>query len=435
MSAFARRTIEISEVGNTLRIVVAAYADKAYFFGMVPTAWALRAAGHEVRIATQPSMTDAAAETGLTVVPVGGDHSLAEVVAFGREQQGASIFDLSEERPEMLVPEKLRDAYEEYVTWWWKLVNEPMAEDLVAFCREWKPDLVLWEPNTYSGAIAAEACGAAHGRFLWSVDLFSRLRRLYLSGDPDPAVPDPLTAWLTETAREFGVDFSEDLVLGQFSLHQLPESLRLRELESGTHLSVRPVPYGGSAVLPAWAREEVVKRRVLVDWGSWSRTAEGAAALVDVVDAAMELGAEPVVLSPRSREDALPALPAEVRVADSGAAHLLMGSGSLLVHGGGFDVCCNALVEGLPQLVVLNADQFDAGPLCRSLQDRGSLLAVSLGEALSKGVDHLMAELLDSPGARAAAGRMRDEVLAVPAPDRVVPLLERIAADRGAVGG
>ena len=434
MSAFTDRTIEIPEVGNTLRIVVAAYADKAYFFGMVPTAWALRAAGHEVRIATQPSMAEAAAETGLTVVPVGGDHTLAEVVAHGREEPGESIFDLSEERPERLGEVNLRDAYEDHVTWWWRLVNEPMAEDLVAFCREWKPDLVLWEPSTYSGAIAAEACGAAHGRFLWSIDLFARLRGLYRAADPDPAVPDALTAWLTEAAAAFGVDFSEDLVLGQFSVHQLPEALRLRELETGTHLSVRPVPYGGSAVLPAWAREEPEGRRVLVDWGSWSKSPEGAASFVDVIDALMELEAEPVVLSPRSWEDALPALPPEIRVADTAAAHLLMGSCSLLVHGGGFDSFCNALVEGLPQFVVLNVDQFDGGLITRALQDRGALRSVSLASALSEGVDQHLAAVLDGPEVREAAERMRDETLSAPAPDQLVPALERIAAARG-VGG
>ncbi len=426
------RVIEISEVGNTLRIVVAAYADKAYFFSMVPTAWALRAAGHEVRIVTQPSMTEAAAETGLTVVPVGGDHTLAEVLAHARDQQGESIFDLAEERPEMLVPEKLHHAYEEYVTWWWKLVNEPMERDLVAFCREWRPDLVLWEPNTYSAAIAAEACGAAHGRFLWSVDLFARMRRLYLGAADATPGPDPLRSWLEESAARYGVAFSEDLVLGQFSVHQIPEALRPRELEkTGTHLSVRPVPYAGSAVLPSWARAGSERRRVLVDWGSWSRTAEGAAALVDVIDACAEIGAEAVVLSPASRRDSLPALPEDVVVTDSGAAHMLMGSGSLIVHGGGFDVCCNAVVEGLPQLVVLNTEQFDAAPLSRALRERGAARVLAVEEVLTRGVDDLLAELLGSGEVRAAAGLVRDEALAVPAPDQVVPELERIAAARG----
>ncbi|WP_017587941.1 nucleotide disphospho-sugar-binding domain-containing protein [Nocardiopsis ganjiahuensis] len=416
-----------------MRIVIAAYADKAYFFSMVPTAWALRAAGHEVRIATQPAMAGTAAETGLTVVPVGADHSFADVLAYSRSHEDESFLDPFGEDADALTPEQLRQAYDLYVTWWWKLVNEPVVEDLVRFCGEWRPDLVLWEPHTFAGAIAAEACGAAHGRFLWGLDLPARLRGLYAERAAAESSPDPLTQWLEERAGAFGVEFSTDLLLGQFSVHQLPEALRWRKLESGTHLSVRPVPYGGTAVLPAWAREDAVGRRILVDWGSWDRRGDGVATLVDVVDASLLLGAEVVVLSPPSRTDGLPALPEGVRVVDSGASHMLMGTASLLVHGGGFDVACNALVEGVPQFVVVNSELIDAAPLARALREQGAARSLSPSEVLGTEADALLSGILADEALREGAARLRDGALRAPAPDRIVADLERIAHARGSL--
>ena len=42
---------------------------------MVPLAWALRAAGHDVRVAVQPSFAATVTSAGLTAVPVGRDRS------------------------------------------------------------------------------------------------------------------------------------------------------------------------------------------------------------------------------------------------------------------------------------------------------------------------------------------------------------------------
>ena len=39
-----------------MRILFASIAEKTHFLGMVPLAWALQTAGHEVRVASQPEM-------------------------------------------------------------------------------------------------------------------------------------------------------------------------------------------------------------------------------------------------------------------------------------------------------------------------------------------------------------------------------------------
>lgn len=59
-----------------------------------------------------------------------------------------------------------------FVRWEFQLQNQPLVGGLVDFCRQWRPDLVLWEPNTYAGPIAARACGARHGRVLFTTDVY-----------------------------------------------------------------------------------------------------------------------------------------------------------------------------------------------------------------------------------------------------------------------
>jgi len=56
-----------------MRVMFAVYAAKTHFYNMVPLAWALRAAGHEVCVATQPDIVDAVAATGLPVATVGDE--------------------------------------------------------------------------------------------------------------------------------------------------------------------------------------------------------------------------------------------------------------------------------------------------------------------------------------------------------------------------
>lgn len=88
--------------------------------GCVPLAWALRTAGHEVRVAARPPLTDSITRAGLTAVPIGRDPEPATVMA--------------EAGPRDLRPP--RDRRTRRVL--------PLLE----------PDLVLWETFTFAGAIA-----------------------------------------------------------------------------------------------------------------------------------------------------------------------------------------------------------------------------------------------------------------------------------------
>lgn len=357
-----------------MRIVVATYPERAHFFGMVPTAWALRAAGHEVRIAARRSMTEPAVETGLTVMPLGGDDGSA-----GGEA--------------------------------WRPANDLLVDDLVAFCRQWRPDLVLWEASTYAGAVAARASGAAHGRFL-------------SAPAPSPSAEQDaaqVREWSDATARRWGVAPSEDLLSGQFSIHAVPEGLDPHGPErGGTRLSVRPVPYRGAASLPAWAREKAAGVRVLVDGASWGRGPLGerslalAAALPD---------AEVVMLSSSAAGEA--PLPEGVRTAEASSLHLLMETASVVVHGGGFDAACAAAVGGLAQVAVLDPGSADAAALMRAVEERGCAVVLTEGEVVAGALPEAVSRMAGAGGDALAA--LRKEAGSAPAPDELVPAIEEFA--------
>lgn len=64
--------------GDARASPILALPVKAHVYPHVPLAWALRAAGHEVCVVSQPDLVDEIAETGLTVVPVGEALNLGE---------------------------------------------------------------------------------------------------------------------------------------------------------------------------------------------------------------------------------------------------------------------------------------------------------------------------------------------------------------------
>jgi hypothetical protein len=409
-----------------VRILLASYADSSYFFGMVPAAWALRAAGHEVRVACQPALTEAAVDTGLTVVPVGRDHMLSAAA-----DGDTPPLSLSADGLARLGWAELSAAYSGLVMWWWKPINEPLLADLVAFAREWRPDLVLWEPTTFAGAVAAEAVGAAHARFLWSVDLPGRLRAAFLraaADRPPHERADPAEEWLTACAARHGVPFSEELVRGRFAVTQLPASLR-GDVAGPAPLAVRHVPYAGHAVLPRWLRTPPERRRILVDWRAWSAggDASGRALLDTVLAGAAGVDAEVVLALPDEGVRGPYPVPEGVLTIGPGAYYAVVPTCAAVVHLGGFDTYCTALLHGVPQLIAPEPGLLDAALLAGALRDaRGG--DVLPADGTPEGVRAALERLLGDAAVAEGVALLRKEVGELPAPDALVPALEEAAA-------
>ncbi|MEW2566891.1 activator-dependent family glycosyltransferase [Streptomyces sp. NPDC047070] len=435
-----------------MRVLLTSFALDAHFNGSVPLAWALRAAGHEVRVASQPALTGSITAAGLTAVPVGADPGLDAMV----KGVGDSVLShhadqsLDPDTPGQLTPAFLKGWDTMMTATFFALINDdPMVDELVAFARDWQPDLVLWEPFTFAGAVAAKATGAAHARVLSFPDMFMPMRQAFLAQlGPDPADAGPgsgsgpgsahpedaLGQWLQWTLGRHGLPFDEEAVTGQWSVDQVPRSFR--PPSEVPAVPMRYVPYNGPvpAVVPDWLRVPPTRPRVCVTLGLTARTSEFPNAVpVDLVLKAIEgLDIEVVATLGAEERALLTHVPDNVRLVDHVPLHALLPTCAAVVHHGGAGTWSTALVEGVPQIAM--GWIWDAIERARRQQELGAGLHLPSHEVTVEGLRGRLVRLLEEPSFKEAAARLRTEARSEPTPAEVVPVLERLTAQHRAHG-
>ncbi|GAA1439520.1 activator-dependent family glycosyltransferase [Nocardiopsis tropica] len=414
-----------------MRVLLAVAAEKPHFLGMVPLAWALRAAGHEVRVASQPALGPVVSATGLPFVPVGRDHGFwrtMKVFDLHDTLNDAPLFGRVTAPDDQVSWEYLLEGYRRVVPWWWRMVNDPMEQDLVAFCREWRPDLVVWGSVSFAGAIAARACGAAHVRYLWGADIFARTRARFLermAEQPEADREDPLAAWLGARAARYGVEFSEELVHGQATVEQVPAALRVDTPSHLDYLPVRYVPYNGRAVVPRWLRTPPERPRIALTLGTtlMSQDRGGETLFRSLLEGLADLDAEVVATLPAHEQAKLGAVPPNTRLVDYVPLHALAPTCAAMVDHGGWGTVLTGLAHGVPQVIV--PSWFDDPMLADMLAARGASITVPHRRMTAESVSRSASRLLDDPSfARGAAG-VRDAMLAMPSPADLADALVR----------
>lgn len=414
-----------------MRILFSTYSEKTHFFSMVPLAWAFRAAGHEVRVASHPELTPTITEAGLTAVPVGRDHAMWRVlsVVHGTKRWNqVPPFDVADQPVDSVSFEYLKDGYDSVVPWWFRLTNDSLSADLIEFTRQWRPDLVVWEPTTFAGAVAAEAVGALHTRLTWGVDLHGRVREMFVhTRDRHHRGPesDPLRQWLARLAESAGVPYSERLTVGHCTIDQLPSSFRLAT--SLRYMDMRYIPYNGPSVVEEWLRRPPSRPRVGVCVGLTARERGGGEPLplVQIVEALAKADVE-VVVAPGPAGDHLPA---NVRAAEFVPLQALAPTCAALVHHGGFGTACTTSVYGVPQLAIGN--QLDAPLISRGIERYGAGLHLDPHHADPGSVSDALERLLGEPGFRRGAERLRADMTALPSPASVAErLVESVSEHR-----
>jgi glycosyltransferase (activator-dependent family) len=422
-----------------MRILFVINPEKAHFYPMVPLAWALRCAGHEVRVASQPRFTDTITQAGLTAVPVGRDVDLWELIPRHDDFQGWEWkpqyglldhppYDIAES-PGKANWDYVFPSYGDQVQVWHKPACFPMIGGVVDFARRWQPDLVLWEPLAFAGPIAAKACGAAHARLMWSVDVFGytrgEFRRLAAEQEADDRI-DYLGDWLGGYARKYGGDFTEDMVLGQFTVDQLPDGIRLPGADID-YLPMRYLPYGGPAVLPKWLRTAPERPRVALSMGV-SLTDHGAGYAVTVqelLDELSTLDIEVVATIAESEQKKLTRVPDNTRIVSYAPLDALAATCSAIITHGGFGTFLTAALHGVPQ--VSAAWDFDSPLLARRAAAQGGSLALKADEATGPVVRDSVARLLAEPSFSDRAAQLQDQMLSMPTPSELVGPLEELA--------
>ncbi|MBP2329080.1 glycosyltransferase (activator-dependent family) [Kibdelosporangium banguiense] len=416
-----------------MRILFTVIPEKTTFLHTVPLAWALRTAGHDVRVASAPGFTDTITQAGLTAVPVGRDAPLWRVDGINPElvEQSRAGLPLPWSvvtDPGNAVWEYLLEGFTIAVDEGHKPENFPIVAGLVNFARHWQPDLVIWEPLSYAGAIAAKACGAAHARMLWSIDVFAVTRDHFLrmlKQQPAEQQADPLADWLGSYGRKYGYEFTEDMTSGHFTIDQMPASLGMRS-ETVHYLPLQYIPYGGPAVIPKWLHAVPKRPRVALTLGTTAtdRFAGYSFSVQDAFDALSELDIEVVATIAESEQHKLSRVPDNTRVVNYVPLDALAATCSVMINHTGPGTYLTTACNGVPQLNL--PWNFDEPELAQRSARHGASLMLHGEEVTGKNIREYLLRLLDEPAFGRQAGVLRDEITTMPSPNELVADLEEL---------
>lgn len=416
-----------------MRILFVTYPEKPVFQYLVTMGWALRTAGHEVRFASQGNFVDVITAAGLTAVPTGSNPQPWRVTHLSAAQRRIERAGLPAPYDAAAAPERatwpyLRDGYADHVVGRYVMESLPMIDELVQFACAWSPDLVIWEPNCMAGPIAAKVSGCAHARLLFGLDIFGATRELFhrlrAQQPPDDQL-DALGNWFGKQLAPYGMEPSDDMATGNFTIDQFPASL---QLTTGLHqVRTRYVPFGGRAVVPSWLRTPPQRPRIGFTMG-FSATEHFDGYPIDVGDALRELAeldVEVVATVATSEQHRLGPLPDTVRVVPSVPLHALASTCTAMVHHAGAATMATVSLSGIPQLAVHH--HFDQPEFGRLLEAHGAGLALDSSEATGAAVRDRVSRLLTEPAFRARAADLRAEMQALPSPNEVVDELVDLA--------
>ncbi|MEV7008645.1 activator-dependent family glycosyltransferase [Streptosporangium sp. NPDC051022] len=417
-----------------MRVLFTTLAATSHLNNLVPLAWALRSAGHEVCVASQPNLTEAITRTGLTAVAVGEEMQKATGDESWGDEAGSPYglgFDLAETRPEILTFDYVRGALEAYTSTVCEyLTDQAMVDDLVEFARAWRPDLVVWDSLTYAGPMVAKACGAAHARVLVVQDHWSRMRDLFHELSDEPR-NDPLTDYLTGRLARYGAAFDEDAVTGQVTIDPLPSWTRFPLPVE--RFPMRYVPYNGTAVIPNWLLREPRRPRVCLTLGVTGNAFGvhgGGVSTSELLDAVAALDVEVIATVSPSQLTPGTSIPDNVRLFDFVPLNALVPSCSAIVHHGGAGTLGTALVHGVPQLIV-PSNIWGEPVYARALASSGAGLVIDPERLSGHLLKSELHRLLEEPSFRADAVREQREMAATPSPHEVAGRLEELVQKRG----
>lgn len=410
-----------------MRVVVTQLAATAHLNLVVPIGWALKAAGHEVVIAGQPDIMPAVKQTGLTGVAVGLEARYGERLAALPSEQTiyGSGYDITEIRPEILTYEYVRDCLAAFASPLALDVNtdESVYDGLVAFCRSWSPDLVIWDSMTFTGPVAAKAAGVAHARTTIGRDHWGRLRELFFRLRPPGVTEDPVRDWLTAKLDRYGYAYDDDLPLGMKTIDMMPSWLRIPAAYDC--LPVRYVPYNGPGTIPDWLVPSPERPRVCVTLGmSYQEVWQGKAELAyaDLFEAVADLDIEVVALLATSE---LPSVPKNVRIPGYVPLDPVLKTCSAIVHHAGTGSTLTALVNGVPQLIIPHA-LHDETQVAEAVDAYGAGIHLPPERLTPQTLREALLRLLTDPSYTQRAEQARTDMRATPTPHDLVRDLEEL---------
>lgn len=396
-----------------MRVLFTSWDWSGHLYPMVPLGWALRAAGHEVLVATDPGFAESVTRTGLPALPAGRRFDSAQVLAEQIASRGwvpkppaRHSADPAEntQRTRHRSLLGLRIAAQAAMA---------QADDLVRFSRDWRPDLVVYEPTGFAGPLVARLLGVPAVRHLWGIDM---------TGDVAAFESDIVG----ELAARFGLD--QIGINGTMTLDPCPAVVQ--HADGVPRHPIRLQPYNGPSVAPGWLRRASGRPRVCVTWGnSLDRFGFGDLVLAPLVaEALADVDVEVVLAVSDDQSRRFGALPANVRHAGPVPLNLLLPGCVALVHQGGAGTMLAGLVNAVPQLIIAHMPEGAMHGYRIEESGAGRFLP---GPDATAGLirEHVLA-LLNDPGYAAIARAARADMLARPTGRAVVRQLEDLAERR-----
>ncbi|WP_368396374.1 activator-dependent family glycosyltransferase [Streptomyces sclerotialus] len=416
-----------------MRVLFTTNPHKSIFQYMVPLAWALRTAGHEVRFAGRPSFAATITQAGLTAVPVGRRSDPFRLLDFVAPEDIVASriglptpWDVTED-PAKATWDHLLEGYGLVVSSL-REENFPMISDLVEFARHWQPDLVIWDPLTYAGPIAAQAVGAAHARILFGADVFGIPRAHFLrlkAEQPAGQRPDPLAEWLGGYARKYGGEYTESMATGHFTIDQFPRSLQT-EADGLHYLRMQYIPYGGPATVPNWLRKPPTRPRVALTMGLSATDVYNGYTIntQETLDALADLDIELIATIADTEKNKLARIPDNTRLVPYIPLHHLAPTCTAFIHHAGAATLATVARHPIPHLSLHY--HWDQPLLARKLTAHGAGLDLHTSQATGPAIRHALQRLLTEPHFTHRATALQNETLSAPTPNQLIPHLETL---------
>jgi UDP:flavonoid glycosyltransferase YjiC (YdhE family) len=368
---------------------------------LIPIAHAAEAAGHTVAFAARPWMIPLVAGSGFTAFAAGSDVGLAP-----RRLPLVKV-DLDQD---------MRDVGDGFG----RRIALERAADILPLCDWWRPDLLVSEELDFGAMVVAERLGLPYATML--VSCTGAFVRPDLVAGPLNEVrarhslpPDPHLAML-----------SRYLVLAPF-----PPGLRdpAFPLPPTAH-TLRLVVADGDRdqAAPTWPARPTGAPTVFFTLGTIYNMESGDL-FRRVITGLRDLPIDLIVTVGRDIDpQELGAQPANVHVERFIPQAALLPHCDLVVSHGGSGSVLGALAHGLPMVLIpMGADQPLNAERCRALGIAQVLDAVT---TTSRTVSAAVSRGLADSASRVTAGRMRDEIAALPGPEHAVELLDRLAGHR-----
>jgi UDP:flavonoid glycosyltransferase YjiC (YdhE family) len=402
-----------------MKVLLTAVSWPTSYFHLVPLGWALRAAGHDVRVVGHPDITEAITGSGLTAAPVGGAYGYLAGLAEARRAVERTLGRPPRPEDGLTLPPDTRRRLLELRLEPHVAATEAMADEMVELAEDWGPDLVVALPTALAAPLVAHRLGIPLVRHLWGPDP-TRLAGFPGAGMDPERWPERLRALYDRMGTPVAADY------GELTLDPTPDAMQIAGVPN--RIGVRYVPYNGPGVVPRWLLEKPGRRRVVVSWSTMNTLLDDGAGFAGrtIMDALAGLDLDVVLTLPRDVDAAsVGELPPGVRLAQ--VAHLLvMPTCDAVIHHGGTGTMLNAAVHGVPQVIV--AGELDQMFTAQQLAETGAGFGFRTDDVDPAELRAAVHDAIAVPAVRKAASGLRDEMLAAPAPADIVCRIAGLAA-------